>query len=108
MYTVRRPQYFISVLVVGLVMLGVAQTITDFICFSCLPDGHSDVLNAHRFEARPTLTFILTFTLTFTLTCTLTFTLTFCPYPLTSTLGAGFASRSHRSCLASKATLRSR
>ena len=42
--------YFINVLVVALVMLGVAGTVTDFICFSCLPGGHSAVLSAHRFE----------------------------------------------------------
>lgn len=42
--------YLISTLVVSLVLLSVAATITDFVAFSCLPHGHSAVLQAHRFE----------------------------------------------------------
>ena len=42
--------YLINTLIVGLVLLGLAGTITDFVAFNLLPAGHSAMLSAHRFE----------------------------------------------------------
>jgi len=42
--------YLIQTLTVAFIMLGVAGTITDFVAFSSLPGGHSQVLSSYRFQ----------------------------------------------------------
>ena len=43
-------EHFFATIVNGLVMLGVAKLITDFIVFNVLPDGVSEVMNNKRAE----------------------------------------------------------
>lgn len=40
--------YLINTLVSAIVLLGLAGTFTDLVAFSCLPNGHSEVLEAHH------------------------------------------------------------
>jgi hypothetical protein len=42
--------FFLNTLITGIVLLGVAGTITNFIAFNLLPGGHSQMLAAARFE----------------------------------------------------------
>lgn len=43
-------QHFINALLLGFVMLKVAATVTDFVAFNLLPNGHSAMLKPHRAE----------------------------------------------------------
>jgi hypothetical protein len=42
------PQYLLNVIIAGLVLLGLAGSVTDTVAFYMLPNGHSSVLEAHR------------------------------------------------------------